>query len=140
MMERLTREQYRERAAAKVAAAQEVLATEVASLVTGKDWRKFLDFQAMLHDYSANNVMLIFAASMREPTRKVEFRSRRRRISQDSRHGGPSAAPSNVDNTVTPVWHPCEGHAGWLVMPRAMCGRCAKGTSRVSVRPRRERR
>ena len=31
MMEKLTREQYRERAAAKVAAAQEVLATEVAS-------------------------------------------------------------------------------------------------------------
>jgi hypothetical protein len=61
MMEKLTREQYRERSAAKVAAAQEVLAAEVASLVTGDDWRKFLDFQAMLHDYSANNVMLIFA-------------------------------------------------------------------------------
>jgi len=65
MMEKLTREQYRERAAAKVAAAQEVLATEVASLVTGEDWRKFLDFQAMLHDYSANNVMLIFAQHAR---------------------------------------------------------------------------
>src|SRR5271163_4896483 len=61
MMAKLTREQYRERAAAKVAAAQEVLAAEVASLVTGEDWRKFLDFQAQLHDYSANNVMLIFA-------------------------------------------------------------------------------
>ncbi len=35
-----TREQYRERVAAKVAAAQEVLAAEVASLVTGDDWRK----------------------------------------------------------------------------------------------------
>jgi hypothetical protein len=65
MMEKLTREQYRERAAAKVAAAQEVLATEVASLVTGEDWRKFLDFQAKLHDYSANNVMLIFAQHAR---------------------------------------------------------------------------
>src|SRR5271155_6173563 len=65
MMEKLTREQYRERAAAKVAAAQEVLATEVASLVTGEDWRKFLDFQALLHDYSANNVMLIFAQHSR---------------------------------------------------------------------------
>src|ERR1700722_10066670 len=65
MMAKLTREQYRERAAAKVAAAQEVLAAEVASLVTGEDWRKFLDFQAMLHDYSANNVMLIFAQHSR---------------------------------------------------------------------------
>jgi hypothetical protein len=46
-----------------VAAAQEVLADEIASLVTGGDWRRFLDFQAMLHDYSANNVMLIFAQS-----------------------------------------------------------------------------
>jgi hypothetical protein len=64
-MERLTREQYRERATAKVAAAQEVLAAEVASLVTGDDWRQFLDFQAMLHDYSANNVMLIFAQHAR---------------------------------------------------------------------------
>ena len=65
MMEKLTREQYRERAAAKVAAAQEVLASEVACLVTGEDWQKFLDFQAMLHDYSANNVMLIFAQHAR---------------------------------------------------------------------------
>jgi hypothetical protein len=60
-----TREQYREQAAAKVAAAQEVLAVEVASLVTGDDWRQFLDFQATLHDYSANNVMLIFAQHAR---------------------------------------------------------------------------
>jgi antirestriction protein ArdC len=58
---KLTREQYRERTAAKAAAAQEVLVAEVASLVTGADWRQFLDFQARLHDYSANNVMLIVA-------------------------------------------------------------------------------
>jgi antirestriction protein ArdC len=57
----LGRDEYRARAAAKVAAAQEVLAAEVASLVTGDDWRQFLDLQATLHDYSANNVMLIFA-------------------------------------------------------------------------------
>ena len=56
-----TKAKYREQAAARVAAAQEVLATEVAALVTGDDWRQFLDFQAKLHDYSANNVMLIFA-------------------------------------------------------------------------------
>ena len=35
MMEKLTKDHYRERAAAKVAAAQEVLATAVAYLVTG---------------------------------------------------------------------------------------------------------
>ena len=64
-MEKLTREQHRERTAAKVAAAQEVLASEVASLVTGPDWRRFLDFLARLHDYSANNVMLIFAQHAR---------------------------------------------------------------------------
>ena len=64
-MEKLTREQYRERAAAKVAAAQEVLAAEVGALVTGADWQQFLDFQATLHDYSANNVMLILAQHAR---------------------------------------------------------------------------
>jgi hypothetical protein len=58
---RWTKEQYQERTAERVAAAQEVLAAEVAALVTGDDWRQFLDFQAKLHDYSANNVMLIFA-------------------------------------------------------------------------------
>ena len=40
------------------------------------------------------------------------------------------------DSTVMPSWLPCERHSRWLVMPRAMCGRCAEG----SVRPRRERR
>jgi hypothetical protein len=60
-MARGTREQYRETMAAKVAAAQEVLSAEVGSLVSGDDWRRFLNFQAQLHDYSANNVMLIFA-------------------------------------------------------------------------------
>jgi hypothetical protein len=60
-MARGTREQYREQMAAKVNAAQEVLAAEVGALVSGEDWRQFLDFQAQLHDYSANNVMLIFA-------------------------------------------------------------------------------
>jgi antirestriction protein ArdC len=60
-MARMTREQYREKVAEKVTAAQEVLAGEIASLVTGDDWRRFLEFQSKLHDYSPNNVMLIFA-------------------------------------------------------------------------------
>ena len=61
LMSPQTKTKYREQAAARVAAAQEVLAAEVAALVSGDDWRQFLDFQAKLHDYSANNVMLIFA-------------------------------------------------------------------------------
>ena len=60
-----TTEKYRERTAERVAAAQEVLAAEVASLVTADDWCQFLDFQAKLHDYSANNVMLVFAQHSR---------------------------------------------------------------------------
>jgi hypothetical protein len=48
MMDKLTREQYRQSAALKVAAAQEVLAAEVAALDHWEDWRKFLDFQAVL--------------------------------------------------------------------------------------------
>ena len=66
VMEKRTKEQAaRESSAAKVAAAQEVLAAEVGALVTGADWQQFLDFQAQLHDYSANNVMLIFAQHAR---------------------------------------------------------------------------
>jgi N-terminal domain of anti-restriction factor ArdC len=65
MMEQPTREQSRQRAAAKVTAAQEVLAAEVGALVTGADWQQFLDFQAQLYDYSANNVILIFAQHAR---------------------------------------------------------------------------
>lgn len=60
-MAKLTKDEYREQAAAKVAAAQALLAAEVAALVTGDDWRRFLDAQAHLYDYSATNVMLIFA-------------------------------------------------------------------------------
>jgi hypothetical protein len=81
MMEKLTKERYRKRAAAKVAAAQKVLTIEIASLVTGADWRTFLDFQAMMHDYSANNVMSIFAQHARayEEGRVPEPASRKTR-------------------------------------------------------------
>ena len=60
-MTRLTKEQYRELTAARVAAAEAVLATEVAGLVTGEDWRQFLDYQAKLHDLDADNVLLVVA-------------------------------------------------------------------------------
>lgn len=48
-----------ERTAAKIAAAQEALAEQVAALRTGEDWQRFLTFQAKLHQYSPNNVLLI---------------------------------------------------------------------------------
>lgn len=53
------RQEWGERAAAKLAAAQERLAVEVEALRSGEDWRHFLDFQAKLHVYSASNSTLI---------------------------------------------------------------------------------
>ena len=92
MMAKRTREQYREQTAAKVAAAQEVLAAEVGSLVSGEDWRQFLDFQAKLHDYSANNVMLIFAQHAQGLRGGSGSRADADLSSPDSRRGGRSAA------------------------------------------------
>jgi len=60
-MRKLSRQERDARVAAKVAAAQEVLQTEVASIVTGDDWIRFLELQSRLHLYSPNNVMLICA-------------------------------------------------------------------------------
>jgi hypothetical protein len=60
-MRKLTKEQYRGLTAAKVTAAEAVLAGEVAGLVTGEDWRQFLDCQAKLHDLDAHNVLLVVA-------------------------------------------------------------------------------
>jgi hypothetical protein len=60
-MAKLSKDESQERIAAKVEAAQAVLAAEVASLVTGDDWLRYLGFQARLHAYSANNAMLIAA-------------------------------------------------------------------------------
>lgn len=45
--------------AERVEAARAVLAEAVTNLRTGEDWRRFLRFEARLHAYSANNVMLI---------------------------------------------------------------------------------
>ena len=61
MRPNLSKEQRRARAAARIADAQQTLAAEVAKLTTGDDWRRFLDFQAKLHAYSPNNVMLVVA-------------------------------------------------------------------------------
>lgn len=59
--EKLSREERAARAAAKVAAAQEVLEAEVAAIQSGEDWKRFLELQAKLHAYSPSNVALIYA-------------------------------------------------------------------------------
>ncbi len=38
-----------------------ILQEAVATIVSGEDWKRYLDFQASLHSYSSNNVMLIFS-------------------------------------------------------------------------------
>jgi hypothetical protein len=57
---KMSRQEWQEHAAEKVAAAQEVLEREVASIQSGEDWKRFLDFQSKLHTYSPNNVLLIW--------------------------------------------------------------------------------
>jgi hypothetical protein len=64
-MAKMTRSEHEARVAEKVAAAQEVLETEVGALVTGEDWVRYLQFQSRLHAYSPNNVMLIHAQHAR---------------------------------------------------------------------------
>jgi hypothetical protein len=54
-----------ERAAKRIAVAQETLAAEIAALQSGEDWRRFLDLQARLHSYSPNNCLLIAAQHTR---------------------------------------------------------------------------
>ena len=56
---RLSKHEWAERAAARVAAAQELLAEQVAALRSGEDWARFLEFQSELHRYSPSNVLLI---------------------------------------------------------------------------------
>jgi len=56
-----SKEQAAEARAARVEAAQAVLADAVSKLRSGEDWTRFLGFQSRLHDYSANNVLLIIA-------------------------------------------------------------------------------
>jgi hypothetical protein len=46
--------------AARVTAAQELLARKLAELRSGEDWKRYLTFQARLHHYSPNNATLIY--------------------------------------------------------------------------------
>ncbi len=64
-MARLSNEQYRALTAEKVAAAQELVAAEVAGLVNGEDWRRFLDDNARFYDLDATNTMLVVAQHRR---------------------------------------------------------------------------
>jgi N-terminal domain of anti-restriction factor ArdC len=56
----LSKQEWAEHVAAKVAEAQETLAAELKALQSGEDWKRYLGFQASLHSYSAGNAMLIF--------------------------------------------------------------------------------
>lgn len=58
---RYSKQELREITAAKVATAQETLVKQVEAIQSGEDWQNFLQFQANLHNYSSNNVMLINA-------------------------------------------------------------------------------
>jgi len=59
--QRMSKEEWAEQSKARLAAAQETLEAEVAKLVTGDDWMRYLDFQSKLHNYSPNNIMLLAA-------------------------------------------------------------------------------
>lgn len=82
---KLSRQEWQEQAAAKVAAAQEVLEREVASIQSGEDWKRFLGFQSKLNAYSPNNVLLIWRQHLQayaegrvtspEPTYVAGFRT-----------------------------------------------------------------
>jgi len=56
-----TKAETQARNAERIAAAQAVIQAEVEKLVTGDDWKRFLAVQAKLHNYSANNSMLLWA-------------------------------------------------------------------------------
>lgn len=108
----LTAEQRQAQAAAKIAEAQQTLAAEVAKLTTGEDWRRFLDFQAKLHAYSPNNVMLVVAQHARafaeglvpaeQPTHLAGFQTWRAlgRSVNKGQHGYAILAPCRYDRRV----------------------------------------
>ncbi len=110
--ERLSKEEWAERASAKVSQAQERLATEVAALQSGDDWKNYLAFQARLHAYSPNNVMLIaaqHAAAFQEgrvpeplPTYVAGFNTWRSlgRSVDKGQHGYAVLAPCRYDRRV----------------------------------------
>jgi hypothetical protein len=109
---RLSKRAWAEQAAAKVDAAQAVLATQVAALASGEDWKRFLTFQARLHAYSPNNVMLICAQHAQafadglvptpEPTYVAGFHTWRAlgRCVEKGQHGYAVLAPMTAQRRV----------------------------------------
>lgn len=61
MAGKLSRREWLAKQEAKVAEAQDLLEKGVAAIQIGDDWMQFLKFQASLHRYFPNNVMLIAA-------------------------------------------------------------------------------
>jgi hypothetical protein len=55
----MSREEWRERAEARLQVAQRLLVAQVEKLQSGDGWRRYLDFLARLHSYSPRNVMLL---------------------------------------------------------------------------------
>ena len=58
--QRTSRQEWYDQVAARVAAAQELLAEKLTELRSGEDWKRYLTFQARLHHYSPNNATLIY--------------------------------------------------------------------------------
>jgi len=112
MRSNLSKEERQAQAAARIAEAQRTLAAEVAKLTTGDDWRRFLDFQAKLHAYSPNNVMLVAAQHARafadelvpgeQPTALAGFHTWRAlgRTVEKGQHGYAILAPCRYDRRV----------------------------------------
>jgi hypothetical protein len=108
----LSKQEWTERTAAKVALAQETLAAEVTALQSGEDWQRYLAFQARLHTYSPNNVMLITAqhtfayregrVSAPEPTYVAGFNTWRAlgRSVDKGQHGYAVLAPCRYERQI----------------------------------------
>jgi len=106
------RHESAERAAGRIAVAQETLAAEVAALRSGEDWRRYLGFQAKLHSYSPNNVLLVARQHARafadglvpsaEPTYVAGFNTWRAlgRAVNKGQHGYAILAPCRYDRRV----------------------------------------
>ena len=117
------RQEPAERGVARIAAAQETLAAEVAALRSGEDWRRYLDLEAKLHSYRPNNVMLVVAQHARafadgvvpsaEPTYVAGFNTWKAlgRAVNKGQHGYAILAPCRYDRRVAVD---AEGHARTL--------------------------
>lgn len=112
MRSKLSTGQRQLQAASRIADAQRVLAVEIAKLTTGEDWRRVLDFQAKLHAYSPNNVMLVVAqhakafadglVAVEQPSHLAGFNTWRLlgRSVDRGQHGYAILAPCRYDRSI----------------------------------------